>query len=126
MTDLAAAVGRAQLAKHQDFWRARRDVARRYDAGLADLDAIEPPRGDTPEDQSSWYLYVIRLNTERLSIDRDQFCAELHELGVGTSIHFRPLHTYKTTESTWCRPVPPSRSRTRPSPGSSRFPCTPH
>ena len=95
MTDLAAAVGRAQLAKHQDFWRARRDVARRYDAGLADLDAIEPPRGDTPEDQSSWYLYVIRLNTERLSIDRDQFCAELHELGVGTSIHFRPLHTYK-------------------------------
>jgi UDP-4-amino-4-deoxy-L-arabinose-oxoglutarate aminotransferase len=38
------------------------------------------------------HLYAVRLATERLSIDRDQFAAELQALGVGVGFHFTAVH----------------------------------
>ncbi|MFN3396686.1 MAG: DegT/DnrJ/EryC1/StrS family aminotransferase, partial [Thermodesulfovibrionales bacterium] len=43
---------------------------------------------------SAWHLYVIRLNVETLKIDRNQFIDELKKRGIGTSVHFIPLHRH--------------------------------
>jgi dTDP-4-amino-4,6-dideoxygalactose transaminase len=94
LSDLQAAIGRVQLAKHRELWEKRRAVAAVYLRCLADVEQLELPLNDTAADLSSWYLFVIRLRLEMLTIDRDRFCAELHENGIGTSVHFRPLHTY--------------------------------
>jgi len=89
MTDLAAAIGVAQLAKAGTFLDLRRRVARVYRAGLGGCDFLDLP-ADT--DDNGWHLFVVRLRAERLSIDRDRFVAELQQRGIGTSVHFIPLH----------------------------------
>src|SRR5205085_8403794 len=44
--------------------------------------------------ETSWHLYVLRLNLERLSAGRDEFLNALVERGVGCSVHFIPLHLH--------------------------------
>ena len=43
-------------------------------------------------DVCAWYLYIIRLNLDRLTIDRNRFTQELNSRGIGCSVHFIPLH----------------------------------
>ncbi len=93
MTDIQAALGLAQLAK-SDVLRAKRDrVAGVYTAALSSLDAYETPA--VPVDvQHAWHLYVLKVNPDALSISRDRVIEELKERGIGTSVHFIPLHTH--------------------------------
>jgi perosamine synthetase len=93
LTDLQAALGLAQLAKADDFRLRRAAVAERYSAALASLDAFVPP--PEPNDEShSWHLYVVRVNPACLRIGRDQVIEELKSRGIGTSVHFIPLHLH--------------------------------
>ena len=45
-----------------------------------------------PQDTHAWHLYVVQLELGRLSIDRDRFIELLAERGIGTSVHYIPLH----------------------------------
>ncbi len=89
LTDLASAIGVAQLAKAETFLDRRRHVARAYRAGLGECDWLDLPE-DT--DDNGWHLFVVRLRADLLSIDRDRFVGELQQRGIGTSVHFIPLH----------------------------------
>jgi perosamine synthetase len=93
LTDIAAAIGIEQLKKCNEFWNARRRVAAVYDMEFADLPEIQVPvhRSDV---QHAWHLYVIQLNLERLRISRNLFIEALREEGIGTSVHFIPLHLH--------------------------------
>jgi len=91
MTDLQAALGLCQLKKAEQFLATRRAYASRYMELLADLDEIELP--SVPADvEHAWHLFIIRLRLETLRIDRNQFIEELRNAGIGTSVHFIPLH----------------------------------
>ena len=93
LTDVAAAIGVHQLARAEAMREARERIALAYREELAGLEAIELPA--IPERRiHSWHLFPIRLRLERLKIDRDAFMAELKELGVGCSVHWRPLHLH--------------------------------
>jgi perosamine synthetase len=93
LTDIAAAIGIEQLKKCNDFREARQRVAKAYDEGFRDLEDIERPvcRSDR---QHAWHLYVIKINPDRLRIDRNVFIEALKEKGIGTSVHFIPLHLH--------------------------------
>jgi dTDP-4-amino-4,6-dideoxygalactose transaminase len=90
LTDIAAAMGLAQLRKLPRFLQRRQQLAGRYRAQLASLPltlAPEPPAGET----HAWHLYVIRLDaTARLG--RDALIQALSDRGIGTSVHYIPLH----------------------------------
>lgn len=93
LTDLQAALGLAQLAKC-DAMRARRArIAARYDRALALLDWIHRPQFRDDSDHA-WHLYVIRVETSRLLVDRDRVIEELKSQSIGTSVHFIPLHLH--------------------------------
>ncbi len=92
-TDLQAAIGLGQLA-HLDGWQDRRhEIAARYDLQLSTVPGISlPPR---PVDgRHAWHLYVIRVH-DRFGLSRDQLSAELGVAGVGTSVHFIPVHRFR-------------------------------
>ncbi len=89
MTDIAAAIGRVQLGRAAAFLAERRRVARAYIEGLAGLDFLELPV-DSPA--HAWHLFLLRLLPDRLSLSRDQFIEALRERGIGTSVHYIPLH----------------------------------
>jgi perosamine synthetase len=104
MTDIAAAIGIEQLKKCDSFWSARRDIATAYDAGFRDLDGIDLPLR-SPDLQHAWHLYVIKVDPDRLRIDRNGFIEALKEKGIGTSVHFIPLHLHPFYRSTFgCKP----------------------
>jgi perosamine synthetase len=93
MTDLAAALGLAQLHKLDHMWARRVEIARRYDAALGGLPQLELPHRD-PAHQHAWQLYMLRLRLDRLLIDRAGFVGELKRRNVGASVHFIPLHLH--------------------------------
>ena len=90
-TDLQAALGLVQLGKCDEMTFARERIAKGYTAAFESLESVEVPK--VPSDRtSSWHLYVLRLQLERLRIDRNRFVRELTDRGVSTSVHFIPLH----------------------------------
>lgn len=100
MTDIAAALGLAQLAKCDRMREARRRIAGIYDQGLATLDeAATPVVRDGVE--HAWHLYPIRLELERLRISRQEFVAMMRSRNIGTSVHFIPLHLHPYYRSTY-------------------------
>jgi dTDP-4-amino-4,6-dideoxygalactose transaminase len=93
LTDLQAALGLAQLAKCDALCARRASIADRYNRAFADLDAFEvPPVPDYVE--HAWHLYVLRVQPSALRIDRDRVIEELKQRGIGTSVHFIPLHLH--------------------------------
>ncbi len=93
MPDIAASVGIHQLKKAYRFQKQREAIARRYTEAFADL-PIKTPFIANPEDIHSWHLYVIQLESEKLKITRDEFIEKMAEKGIGTSVHFIPLHLH--------------------------------
>jgi dTDP-4-amino-4,6-dideoxygalactose transaminase len=99
LPDLLAAPGRSQLAKTHRLWEQRTATARRYIDGLSGL--VGAGRLTLPavgaDAMSAWHLFPIRLNLKALHAtwDRDRVGQRLRELGVGTSMHSRPLHRHK-------------------------------
>ncbi len=93
MTDVQASIGLHQLDRLEGFQRRRREVVAAYGAGLGDLAAIQLPV-ERPEVESSWHLYVIRLNLDHLTIDRNAFINELKDRNIGTSVHYLPVHMH--------------------------------
>ena len=104
LTDVAAAIGRAQL-RHLDDWQGqRRAVARAYREGLADLVELDLPE-DPEEGRHAWHLFVVRVNGWA-GVNRDQLSERLAHAGVGTSVHFIPLHHMTSYRNAVSVPVP--------------------
>lgn len=98
--DMASAMGLAQLRKLDRMWERRLAIARRYDEAFGAIDELEvPPRADAND--HSWHLYMLRLELDRLRVDRDAFVAELARHNIGTSVHFVPLHLHSYYRDTF-------------------------
>ncbi len=91
MPDVAAALGLAQLARARDFQRRREQIAKAYNEAFQDL-PLRVPHISYPDDTHAWHLYVIQLDLDHLTIDRDRFIECMADAGIGTSVHFIPLH----------------------------------
>lgn len=102
LTDIASALGMAQLAKAKAFRQRREAIAKSFDAAFGGHPAFEIPSKLHAEDTHSWHLYVLRLNLERLSIDREQFINEMSLRGIGCSVHFIPLHLHPYWRERYC------------------------
>ena len=90
MTDMAGALGRVQLQRLPAFVQRRQQLAARYLHELKDLPLILPadaPPGDT----HAWHLFVIRLRDDA-RVTRDEVIQALSDAGIGTSVHYVPLH----------------------------------
>ncbi len=93
MTDIAAAMGLAQLEKAERMLERRREIAARYSAAFAGRPELQVP-ADAAGSKHAWHLYMLRLNLDALRIDRAQFVQELKDRKIGASVHFIPLHIH--------------------------------
>jgi len=92
MSDIMAAIGVHQFAKMEQFAQQREAIAQQYAHGLVGLPLKTPELQYPCDSQHSWHLYVLQLALEQLDFDRDRFIELMAEQGVGTSVHFIPLH----------------------------------
>jgi dTDP-4-amino-4,6-dideoxygalactose transaminase len=109
MTDIAASMGIHQLKKANILQSRRQAIAEKYNSAFSDLPVITPFITNS-SDTHSWHLYVLQLNINELSIDRDEFIRVMADKGIGTSVHYIPLHmhpywqeNYNLTESDFPR-----------------------
>jgi dTDP-4-amino-4,6-dideoxygalactose transaminase len=89
--DLLCALGTSQLLKLDEFHRRRVALAAAYDGLLAPLAPIvrPVPHGSHPH---GWHLYAVLIDFARLGVSRARFMAELKKRGVGSQVHYVPVH----------------------------------
>jgi dTDP-4-amino-4,6-dideoxygalactose transaminase len=92
LTDIAAAIGVQQLRKIDRFLLRRKELADGYAQGLKGLPLQLPPDADAGSGHA-WHLYMVRL-TAGARLGRDELITRLAEAGIGTSVHFIPLHRH--------------------------------
>lgn|GEM_PF-99369 len=95
MTELQAAVARAQLKKLPQLVAARRRAADHLTALLSDIDGVVPPVS-SPDATSSWWIYTFSIDEERLGVSTDEFCAALQVEGAKLMRQYlpRPVFDY--------------------------------
>lgn len=114
MPDINAAIGLAQLEKAEEFRKERQTVAEYYYQNLAELEVIDLPLCHVPYEDHSWHLFPIIIK-ENAPVCRNEFIEKMAEAGIGTSVHYKPLHRmtyykqkynpnpedFPNTEKTW-------------------------
>jgi len=95
MTDIGAALGLGQLKNLDSFIERRTMLAERYRELLSEVDEVLPLTVPDYEMRHAWHLFIIRLDTDRTGINREQFMEELKKRNIGTGIHFRAVHQQK-------------------------------
>lgn len=100
MTDIMAAIGLAQLRKVEAMWRRRCQIAARFTEAFQLHPELETPANGAAG-QHAWHLYMLRLNLDRLRIDRSRFMEELKARNIGASVHFIPLHIHPYYRETY-------------------------
>jgi dTDP-4-amino-4,6-dideoxygalactose transaminase len=92
-TDIQSAIGLVQLSKCTEMRGLRARIAKQYTDGFSQCEEVQVPTV-LADRESAWHLYVLRLNLERLTIGRAEVLEQLKQRGVGTSVHFIPLHMH--------------------------------
>ncbi len=93
MTDIQAAIGRVQLSRLDEMQVRRLQIVEQYQAAFGARPELSVPI-ERPEARSAWHLYVLRLNLDKLCIDRARFIEEMSARNIGTSVHFIPIHLH--------------------------------
>lgn len=91
MTELQAALGISQMERLDDYVSRRHVLAKRYDALLRSLPVILP--WQHPDSYSSFHLYVIRLQLNKINKPHRAVFESLRERGIGINLHYIPVHT---------------------------------
>jgi dTDP-4-amino-4,6-dideoxygalactose transaminase len=91
ITDIQCALGVSQLKKMDSFVSRRREIAGMYNKALEDVEftkiLVEPETS-----KSAYHLYVVKIDFEKLGKSRFSVVNELGEKGIGTQVHYIPVH----------------------------------
>jgi dTDP-4-amino-4,6-dideoxygalactose transaminase len=110
--DIQCALGLSQLGKLGRFVARRRAIAAAYDSLLAPLAPILRPLARTRRALAAWHLYVARIDFAAAGISRGKLMRDLAALGIGTQVHYFPVHR---------QPYYAQRFETPTLPGADRY-----
>ena len=91
LSDLAAALGVAQVERLDEMLARRSAAAALYEQGLAAVDGVSTPTAARGEERRSWFIYPVRLAAE---IDRDAVVDRLAERGVASKAYLPCIHLF--------------------------------
>ncbi|MFH0861104.1 MAG: UDP-4-amino-4,6-dideoxy-N-acetyl-beta-L-altrosamine transaminase [Candidatus Altiarchaeota archaeon] len=94
--DLQAALGISQLKKLDKFLSIRKKYVDMYNKAFKNVEGLTIPY-QSPDGKSSWHIYVLKLNTEKIGKSRKQVFNELKaKHNIAAAVHYVPVyyHTY--------------------------------
>jgi perosamine synthetase len=89
LTDIACALGIAQLERLDELLAGRARVAALYNDALAGVEGLELPCPDVDGDRRSWFVYVVQVPR---GVDRDATIRALRERGVDSKPYLPAIH----------------------------------
>jgi perosamine synthetase len=89
LSDVACALGLAQLERLDDMLTGRARVAAAYRAALADIEGLDLPCPDADGNRRGWFVFVVQLPRE---VDRDGCVRALGQLGIPSKPYFPAVH----------------------------------
>ncbi|MBW2623791.1 MAG: DegT/DnrJ/EryC1/StrS family aminotransferase [Deltaproteobacteria bacterium] len=89
LSDIAAAIGLAQLKKLEEANLKRRRIVEMYREKLERTSQIEMPPEDNEDFRSSWHLCEIKAEK------RDELSVYLRDRNINTGVHYKPIHLYR-------------------------------
>lgn len=92
LTDIQCALGLSQLRKLDRFAAQRRELARLYDARLVPLAPVVKPVSMVPDCDPCLHLYAVLVDFKAAGVSRRIVINRLREQGIGTQVHYRPVH----------------------------------
>jgi len=100
MTDIAASLGIHQIKRIDDYGKIREKIWRFYDKNLRNLPVTLPAQSEKGTKHAR-HLYTILIDKKKTGITRDEFMKKMHEQGIGTGVHFNPVHRHKYYRNRW-------------------------
>jgi dTDP-4-amino-4,6-dideoxygalactose transaminase len=100
MMDLQAALGMHQIERIEEYLARREAIWARYDDAFAGL-PLGLPASPEPGTRHARHLYTIMVDRDSAGIGRDAFQQALHNLNIGTGIHFVSLHLHPFYRETY-------------------------
>lgn len=97
ITEFQASLLLSQLNKLDKFSNMRKALRARYDEAFKNMPEIILQEV-IPESDTTWHLYVIRLNREHLSCDRRKFYDALCAEGITSQVHYIPVYRHSYYE----------------------------
>jgi dTDP-4-amino-4,6-dideoxygalactose transaminase len=94
MMDIQASLGIHQIKRVGKYLKRREEIWKQYDEAFADLPVIRPAPTE-PDTIHARHLYTLLIDTDGTGMTRDQVQQRLHEMNIGTGIHFVSLHTHE-------------------------------
>lgn len=91
-TDIAAALGLVQLSRLDAMNRKRTELAAKYHELLPGVPEVMPLGIPGYDHTHTWHLFIVRLDTDKTGMSRDDFMKELKARNIGTGLHFRAAH----------------------------------
>jgi len=95
MTDISAVLGINQLAAVEEFNARRTELAMRYRNLLENVEEVLPLSDPDYPIKHAWHLFIVRLDTEKTGITRNDFMDRLKKKNIGTGLHFYAVHLQK-------------------------------
>jgi len=107
LTDMQAALALTQMARAEEMRQRRESIARKYTEALRNISAIKTPTV-APGLRHAWHLYQVAVAPgalikaqdhpdpeEERATGRTALALALRADGIGTSVHFKPLHLFR-------------------------------
>jgi dTDP-4-amino-4,6-dideoxygalactose transaminase len=94
LCDLLSALGQVQLKKCDLYARRRQEIAAYYAERFSELDELEISTTNDDCSEHAWHLFILRIRPHLLELDRNEFVKQLKSQGIGSSVHFIPLHLH--------------------------------
>src|SRR5581483_283130 len=89
LSDIACALGVAQLARLDSLLSGRARVAALYGSALAEIEGLTLPCPDVGEARRGWFVYVVQLPH---GVERDEIVQSLAAVGVPSKPYFPAIH----------------------------------
>ena len=93
MTDIQAGLLLSQLDKLEAFSKRRKEIVARYNEAFSKLEQVTVQE-EIPESDTTRHLYILRLNTEKLSINRREFFDAMGAENIVCNVHYIPVYYF--------------------------------
>ena len=94
MTDIAASFGLWQM-NFVDTWHSdRKNYVDQYRNYFNSIEGVKTQGTESKIEINAYHLFIISINPNKWKINRNKLISLLNEYGIGTSVHYIPIHMH--------------------------------